>query len=858
MSEQRKDVAVVLKLHDQLTAGMTKVNGVLGGTGDFARRARIAFDGLKATALGVGSSLAGVVAIGAVIKRATDEARAAVENRQRLTVALGGNLDQLKRIQQLAGEIQAVSTIGDDDTIALAADLLNRGVAVRDIEKAIRATVEVSAALGKSLGEAGEQVAQTYGGTLPRELAKAIPALKTLTIEELRNGDAVDKLLDRYRQFATNLSQTPLGQIEQANNRIGDSFEGIGEIILKMQADVAPALADQVEAIAGLLDSDLVRDLGAGVSSLTREAVAGTPKVLTFAAAWTAVGLAIRGAGISGTVTGAALTSFKFTASAAAVLVLAERVSLAIDLLRGVSGELDTLEKRRQVVVDLVVNLVYERDVKAADVANSFVRDLLGRAGIDADFSNDADAVAAGNAAGKSDTDRKVAEQTAQFQRNGQKLRDLQDELNTILEQKDEESVKRRAAIELERLELLNDQKLISTGDYLRQRDQMERDALDRELGDAQARLDAAQKRLVDETNRPDKNEVITSDAVDAQEEINKLTAVLLEYRQKIDLLDQKQAARRSTTGQSAVAEAIASANEAQQRYNQTLENTANLEEVGAISSQDAKRRVAEAALRMEADLQGVTGRLRGLLADGVISQSEYDRVIQHIDGVANKAKQKVSELTVAMLSIRQQLQSPFENFFNDVIDGTKRAADAFRDLGNDILKTIQRVLVNRIVTQFLDTFLGAATGSGGFTPGIIGRLFVQRNSGGFIPGGGPDVDSVPAMLTPGEFVVRRRAAQQHAPFLAALNAGAFERFDLGEYLGIPRRPVLSIPRAGYNAGGPVGTAASGNAPAGRIVPAIVATEQTAATILRAGPNASRRMLVEHSDIIRQIARDEA
>jgi hypothetical protein len=46
-------------------------------------------------------------------------------------------------------------------------------------------------------------------------------------------------------------------------------------------------------------------------------------------------------------------------------------------------------------------------------------------------------------------------------------------------------------------------------------------------------------------------------------------------------------------------------------------------------------------------------------------------------------------------------------------------------------------------------------------------------NKGGLVPGSGPDVDSVPAVLTPGEFVVTRKAVGRALPMLEALNRGA-------------------------------------------------------------------------------------
>ncbi len=57
---------------------------------------------------------------------------------------------------------------------------------------------------------------------------------------------------------------------------------------------------------------------------------------------------------------------------------------------------------------------------------------------------------------------------------------------------------------------------------------------------------------------------------------------------------------------------------------------------------------------------------------------------------------------------------------------------------------------------------------------------FEAKNSGGYIPGGGPNRDTVPAMLTRGEFVVNRNATQSNLPLLQAINSGGFLGFQAG------------------------------------------------------------------------------
>ena len=76
----------------------------------------------------------------------------------------------------------------------------------------------------------------------------------------------------------------------------------------------------------------------------------------------------------------------------------------------------------------------------------------------------------------------------------------------------------------------------------------------------------------------------------------------------------------------------------------------------------------------------------------------------------------------------------------------------------------------------------------GGMTGAPISGDMLGFNLGGLIPGSGPNKDSVPAMLTPGEFVMSRGAVQKYgSDTLAGMNAmggGTNEPISIGTILG--------------------------------------------------------------------------
>lgn len=73
-----------------------------------------------------------------------------------------------------------------------------------------------------------------------------------------------------------------------------------------------------------------------------------------------------------------------------------------------------------------------------------------------------------------------------------------------------------------------------------------------------------------------------------------------------------------------------------------------------------------------------------------------------------------------------------------------------------------------RIIQDFLDNMMGNIGDMLGFSNGGI----VYANNGMLIPYQPKGTDTVPAMLTPGEFVVNRSATQQNLPLLKAINNG--------------------------------------------------------------------------------------
>ena len=167
---------------------------------------------------------------------------------QRLLTALKGRSDIQQRLIAEAGELQSRSTLGDEAIIGQQAYLATFRISEEQIGRVIEASAQLSYATGMTLDSAVKNLAKTYGG-LTGELGESIPKLKELTTEQLKNGEAVDFILENYKGFAEAAAETGIGPIKQLKNTWGDFLEQIGAIIMPIAAKVAGALSSVVTVL---------------------------------------------------------------------------------------------------------------------------------------------------------------------------------------------------------------------------------------------------------------------------------------------------------------------------------------------------------------------------------------------------------------------------------------------------------------------------------------------------------------------------------------------------------------------------------------------------------------------------------
>lgn len=174
-----------------------------------------------------------------------------LKNEQRLLTALRGREDIQQRLIRQAGELQSRSLFGDEEIIGQQAFLASLGLTEKQINDTIEAAAQLSSATGMTLDSAVKNLAKTYGG-LSGELGESIPKLKELTVEQMKNGEAVKFILENYKGFAESAAETGLGPLQQLKNSIGDVGEEIGKVLMPMVQAAANVLKDFAGWLQGL------------------------------------------------------------------------------------------------------------------------------------------------------------------------------------------------------------------------------------------------------------------------------------------------------------------------------------------------------------------------------------------------------------------------------------------------------------------------------------------------------------------------------------------------------------------------------------------------------------------------------
>ena len=175
-------------------------------------------------------AIAATKKIGEVMRECTDAYKVQEKAEKALEVAARNNpyLDgqAVAGLKAFASELQSVSEIGDETSIKLMAQLAAAGRTETQIKDIMKAAADYAAGTGTDIQSAVQTLNATYSGSAGL-LGKQITGLKGLTEEQLKNGEAVKVVAEKYKGLAKNLADVKV----QAEGAKGDFKEMVGALL---------------------------------------------------------------------------------------------------------------------------------------------------------------------------------------------------------------------------------------------------------------------------------------------------------------------------------------------------------------------------------------------------------------------------------------------------------------------------------------------------------------------------------------------------------------------------------------------------------------------------------------------------
>lgn len=198
--------------------------------------------------------------VGAVL---IDSAKAAAESERAqrdLASAIrlvGGDVGKLlPQFSQQATALQRLTGLQDEQIQSLQAQALRYGVATADVEKFVEASLRLANVTGQDVNTAMQGLIKTTQGVQDRTLA-LVPGVRELTEEQLRNGDAIRIVNERFAE-----SLDAMGPTEKAwrdfDNAIEDAKENLGAFLVDgtRAPDILRGMASAMNEVVDAIMSD--------------------------------------------------------------------------------------------------------------------------------------------------------------------------------------------------------------------------------------------------------------------------------------------------------------------------------------------------------------------------------------------------------------------------------------------------------------------------------------------------------------------------------------------------------------------------------------------------------------------------
>lgn len=226
---------------------------------------------LRTAATGLIAVLGGGLFLRSITQAAIEQEDAVNQLNTSLQTAGTFSQEASESFQDLASELQRQSRFGDEVILQQAALARNYTSTNEEAEALIKTSIDLAEATGTSLDSAVRNLGKTLSG-LTGELGEAVPIIRGLTTEQLKAGEAITLLADRFGGAALGATRTFSGALSQLGNQFSDFLEKLGDLITQ-----SPAVIAFFNALSTGLDS-LRRNFsgaGAGVEGFIKGFIQG-------------------------------------------------------------------------------------------------------------------------------------------------------------------------------------------------------------------------------------------------------------------------------------------------------------------------------------------------------------------------------------------------------------------------------------------------------------------------------------------------------------------------------------------------------------------------------------------------------
>lgn len=232
----------------QLDKDVKNVSKKLGGLGK------------DMTKLGKSLSLkvtAPIAAFGALSVKAFAEQEKSEASLRAALEASGQEVERnMVHLRQMASEIQKVTVVGDEMSLALMQQGISMGLQADKMDEATRGAIGLSKAFNLDLKMAMRASTAALQGQTEM-LTRYIPELKNIEDPAERVALVQQKMAEGF-QIAEAEAQTTTGKMQQLKNAFGDLQETIGEILAEYLTPVVEWLGKMIERIQ-TLDPAIIR-----------------------------------------------------------------------------------------------------------------------------------------------------------------------------------------------------------------------------------------------------------------------------------------------------------------------------------------------------------------------------------------------------------------------------------------------------------------------------------------------------------------------------------------------------------------------------------------------------------------------